>query len=227
MAGVKQQVIAVPSVYVNAFIVQGERSIIVDTGLPGFETKILETMERHDIKPADISLIVITHGHNDHYGSAAYLKGKTGAPVAVQRADVETLRTTASRFLYPVGIKGKVMNLMAKMVKEPVVQALEPDILVEDEMSLVGYGIAGRIIPIPGHTPGSLSIMLDGGCILIGDLIFGGLIRKQAPGFPYFCEDMPTLMKSIQTVLDLKPKIIYAGHGGPFTAASVRRRFFH
>jgi hypothetical protein len=27
-------------------------------------------------------------------------------------------------------------------------------------------------------------------------------------------------------VLDLQPKIIYAGHGGPFTAESVRRRFF-
>jgi hydroxyacylglutathione hydrolase len=227
MAGVKQQVIAVPSAYVNAFIVQGERSIIVDTGLPGFEKKILETMERHGIKPADISLIIITHGHNDHYGSAAYLKGKTGAPVAVHKADAETLRTAASRPLYPVGTKGKVMDVMAKMVKEPVVQALEPAILIEGEMSLANYGIAGKIIPIPGHTPGSLSVMLDGGCILIGDLIFGGLVRKQAPGFPYFCEDVPALMKSIQAVLDLKPKIIYAGHGGPFTAASVRRRFFH
>ncbi|MCX6004507.1 MAG: MBL fold metallo-hydrolase [Chloroflexi bacterium] len=227
MAGAKQEVIAVPSAFVNAFIIRGEKSIIVDTGLPGFGSKILGAMEQHGIKLADISLILITHGHHDHYGSAAYLKGKTGAPVAVHRADAEALRTATNPPLYPVGMKGKVMDVMSKMMKTPAVQAMEPDILIEGETGLVSYGVAGRIIPIPGHTPGSLSVLLDGGCILIGDLIFGGLVHKNSPGFPYFCQDVPALMKSIQTVLDLKPKIIYAGHGGPFTAASVRRRFFH
>jgi len=66
MAGVKQEVFAVTSAYVNAYIVRGQRSIIVDTGAPGYGSRILNAMDRHGIRPEDISLIIITHGHYDH-----------------------------------------------------------------------------------------------------------------------------------------------------------------
>ncbi len=226
MADLRQQVIAVTSPYVNAFIVRDRKSIIVDTGLPGFGEKILQAVEEHDIKYADISLIIITHGHDDHYGSAAFLKSRIGAPLAVGSADAQTLRTAASAPLHPVGTKGKVMEMMSRMIKVPGTEAVEPDIVIDSEVSLADYGVAGKIILIPGHTMGSLGVMLDDRSILIGDLIFGGLLRPKAPGFPYFCEDVPALMKSIQKVLDLNPSIMYAAHGGPFTPEAVKRKFF-
>jgi hypothetical protein len=33
-------------------------------------------------------------------------------------------------------------------------------------------------------------------------------------------------LKSIRDILDRKPKIFYAGHGGPFTGGQVWRKFF-
>jgi hydroxyacylglutathione hydrolase len=226
MAGRKQRVIRINSNFVNAFVIHGERAVIVDTGLPGYEADILSFMERFGVKPSDVSMILITHGHHDHYGSVAALKQKTGAPVAIHREDAEILRTGVNPKLIPIGIKGKLLVGLSGMMRKPQVKGLEPDILIDGETDLTPYGLAGKIVPTPGHTRGSVSVMLDGGCALVGDLIFGGFIRKKSPGFPYFGYDSREIYRSIQKVLDLNPKIIYAGHGGPFTIPSVQRRFF-
>ena len=108
MAGIRQEVFSVRSPIVNAYIVRGERAIIIDTGIPGFGEKILAKMEEHGIKPADVSLILITHGHHDHYGSVAFLREKTGAPVAIHKEDAGSLRTGINPPLYPVGVRGKI-----------------------------------------------------------------------------------------------------------------------
>jgi hydroxyacylglutathione hydrolase len=226
MAVLRQRVIPVRSRFVNSFIVQGQSAILIDTGIPAFEERILHRMEEKGIKWSDVSLIIITHGHHDHFGSAAALKEKTGAPVAVHRADAEVLKTGINPPLHAFGAKGAVMVGLSRMVKMTATRGLEPDILVEDEMDLAKYGIAGRIITTPGHTQGSLSVFLEGGCVLVGDLIFGGFIRRKAPDFPPLGYDRQVVMDSVKKVLDLNPKIVYAGHGGPFTVNSVRRRFF-
>jgi len=222
----KRMVIPITTPMVNSYIIKGDKPILIDTGLPGYDARILQMMEKNGISPGDISLIIITHCHQDHIGSVAALKQKTGAPVAIHKADAEYLKTGGNPPLVPVGTKGKIMEALSKMIKKPVVMGLEPDILIESEMDLAKYGVKGKVIMTPGHTPGGISITLESGEILVGDLIFGGLVRPSAPGFPYFASSVEQLLQSIQKVLDLQPKIIYAGHGGPFTANSVRRRFF-
>lgn len=183
-------------------------------------------MDEKGIKWSDVSLIVITHGHHDHFGSAAYLKERIGAPLAVHVADREYLNTGVNPPLHPIGLKGAVACAVTRMVKSPAVRKLEADILIEGEMDLLNYGISGRIIPTPGHTRGSISVFLDGGCAIVGDLIMGGIFRRKSPGLPYFGYNRKGILGSIKKVLDLNPKIIYAGHGGPFTIDSVRRKFF-
>ena len=225
MAVLRQRVIPVRSRFANSFIIQGQSAILIDTGLPGYEERILSRMEDKGIKWSDVSLIIITHCHHDHFGSAATLREKTGAPLAVHRADVEPLKTGINPVLHPIGVKGTLMEGLSHLIKMPVTKPVEADILIEGEMDLGKYGIAGRIIPTPGHTQGSISVFLEGGCVLVGDLIFGGIFRKKAPDFPYFGYDKKEILDSIKKVLDLNPKIVYAGHGGPFTVDSVRRKF--
>jgi len=222
----RQEVYSVRSSIVNTYIVRGQRSIIIDTGMPGFGERILAKMGQYSIKMGDVSLILITHGHHDHYGSAAFLKEKTGAPVAIHRDDAAALRTAVNPPLYPVGVTGRFMEAVSGMLKIPRIQGMEPDIVIDTELDLAAYGIEGKVIPTPGHTTGSVSVLLAGGCALVGDMIFGGMLRKHAPNFPYFCRDKEQLLKSIQLILDKNPKIIYSGHGGPFTAGQVWRRFF-
>ena len=77
--------------WANAFVIKGKRPVLVDTGLPGNAPVIIDKLHYNGIDPDWLSLILITHGHADHFGSAAELKKQTGAPVAVHKLDAEAL----------------------------------------------------------------------------------------------------------------------------------------
>ncbi|MBU0515544.1 MAG: MBL fold metallo-hydrolase [Proteobacteria bacterium] len=96
--------------------------------------------------------------------------------------------------------------------------------LLDGESVLDQFGVGARVIPTPGHTPGSVSVSVPGGPVMVGDLIFGGIFRPRRPGWPWFADDPDQVRASIQRVLDLAPSTILAAHGGPFAPPTVRRR---
>jgi len=211
--------------FTNAFALRGESGcILVDTGNPRAENRILEQMAEHSISTGDIHLILITHGHTDHFGSAAVLRERIGAPVAVHVSDADALRQGIHQpgSLKPTGwLLAFLMRLpflrdLAVSNQAPV---LEPDLLLEGEQRLDEYGIAGRVIPTPGHTPGSVSVLLDEGAAVVGDMVMGrlmGLLRQ--PGPPIVAQDLEQNWRSMARFLALSPRTIYVGHGGPFNA---------
>jgi hydroxyacylglutathione hydrolase len=213
-------VIPIPLGFVTAFLVRGERPILVDTGIPGSSVRILEKLSANGVAPREISLILITHSHSDHSGSAADLQEQTGAPVAIHQLDSECLRRGLSPQLHPTGIMGRLLMLM-----EAKAQPLDPDIIVEGEMSLEEFGVDGKIIPTPGHTPGSISVALAGGEVIVGDLMMGGIIRRGRPDYPPLADDIGQIEESIKSIMRLSPRRIFVAHGGPFDPEAVRRRF--
>ena len=102
---------------------------------------------------------------------------------------------------------------------------VKPDILIEDELDLKKFGVEGRVIHTPGHTHGSVSVILPGGEIIVGDTIMRGMLRWWQPHYPLFADDMPQLKKSIRLILRQKPTKIFSGHGGPFDPNTVQRKF--
>ena len=95
--------------------------------------------------------------------------------------------------------------------------AFEPDIVFEGEWRLDEYGVAGRVIPTPGHTPGSVSVLLDSGKAIVGDMVIGDFLRLlRRPGLPIVAWDLERNWESIRRFFDLSPHIVYTGHGGPF-----------
>lgn len=160
----------------------------------------------------------------DHFGAAAAVQEATGALVAVHPADAEILRRGFNPPVSPTGATGRWMKrLMGRFVPgsgPPV----EPDVLLDGESALDEFGVKARVIPTPGHTPGSISVSVPGGPVLVGDLIFGGMFRPRRPGWPWFADDPDQVRASIQRVLDLAPSTVLAAHGGPFAPPTVRRR---
>ena len=50
------------------------------------------------------------------------------------------------------------------------------DVVLEDEeFSMEPYGIQGRVLHTPGHSPGSMTLLLDSGEAFVGDLAMNGL----------------------------------------------------
>lgn len=218
-------VIQFPLGRANAFIIRGKRPIVVDTGYPGSAPAIIDRLKENGIDPKSVSLILITHGHADHFGSAADLKKQTGAPIAVHKLDAEALIKGEDPPLKPTGAIGRLfISLMSKRspAKAPPVKT---DIIIENDMDLSKFGVEGKVIHTPGHTAGSLAVLLPGGKIIVGDTIMRGIIRSWQPNYPLFADNMFQLKESIKLILRQKPSKIFSGHGGPFNPKACLRRF--
>lgn len=77
----------------NMFMIQDRGAIIVDTGLERSREKYLDAFSEAGMNPEDITFIVITHAHSDHFSFAGELKKITGAPVLCHNLATATLRT--------------------------------------------------------------------------------------------------------------------------------------
>jgi glyoxylase-like metal-dependent hydrolase (beta-lactamase superfamily II) len=211
---------AIPLGHVNAFLIRGARPVLVDTGLPGSAPKILSALQEEGLKPWDLALIIITHAHLDHSGSAAALSGATGAPVLVHAREADYLCTGASAPTPSTALLGYLLRLIIGKHTPAPELAVRPVIRIDAPYRLGAFSVDGTIIPTPGHTNGSLSVSLATGECIAGDLVTG-MFPAARPRLPVFAEDPEAAVKSIRMILDTKPEIIYAGHGGPFSREQV------
>jgi len=208
----------------RAYLVRQHGVALVDTGIPGREGAIVARMKESGVSPDDIRLILLTHGHADHAGSARALRDLSGAPVAVHREDAHMVRSGRQGALNPIGTAGYVLGAVYGRKGSAHFPPLEPDIILGDSFSLNEYGIRGEVIHTPGHTAGSVSLLLGNGDAIVGDLVFP-TIPNGRPGLPFFADDPDEVRASIGKVLAFQCGTIYPGHGGPFSAAHLRRCF--
>ena len=215
-----------PRGMVNSFIIVGERPVVVDSGIPGSAPKILAVLAREGFAPNDVSLILITHRHVDHIGSAVALKRATGSPVAVHALDAEWLRRGDGGSRPPTGWPGRLFALTG-FPGRPA-EPCEPDLVIEGDLALDRYGVSGGVVlHTPGHTPGSVSALLPNGDVLAGDLgaggiLVGGIIRLGHARKPPFEDEPMAVRQSLLQLMERGATRFYVGHGGPLTAAAVR-----
>lgn len=207
----------------NIYLVEtGAGVILVDTGFANAAPAVLQTVDQLGYKPADVKLIFLTHVHLDHAGSAAELRRVTGAPIAMHRADVAKARAGHHNMPPGRGAAGKLIEyafngLHLKMSYEP----FEPDILVDEGSTLDEFGLDARVLATPGHTLGSLSLVLSDGVMLIGD----AMINQIRVGMPLYGEDNLVAYDSLRKIHAQRPRLVYSGHGAPFTGDEIARYF--
>ncbi len=217
----EQKIITISCGMVNCFLIKGDKYILVDTGLPKKLEIIKEALKNNNVDPKQISLIVCTHNHTDHVGELGNLKELTGAKVAIHISEAESLSLGKSIETKPVGVLGKIIT---KFFKNPKFKPVIADILVNDDLKLNEFGVDGRLIHTPGHTPGSLTVVLANGDIIVGDLISA---KKKWKGYkvslPIFATNMNELKESLWKIVKLSPKSIYNSHGVPTDMESVEQ----
>ena len=104
------------------------------------------------------------------------------------------------------------------------IHATDVDVVLGDEeFSLSEYGIAGKVFYTPGHSSGSVSILLDTGEAFVGDMAMNKLPLCFSPGLPIFAEDWPKLIDSWKMLLDKGVKIVYPAHGKAFSSNIIRK----
>jgi glyoxylase-like metal-dependent hydrolase (beta-lactamase superfamily II) len=221
----KPSVMTIKLPLANAYLVRGERAIIVDTGAPGDAPAILRAAARHRVSPRDIALILLTHAHVDHFGGAAALRDATGAPIAIHPADAPLLASGRNPDLAATGVEGRIFRPFLPWSAPP----LTPDLLIDAAFDLHSFGVAGEIIATPGHSAGSISLLLPGGALIAGDLLrggfMGGRLLPATPNLPFYVDQPAQLSASIERALALPITTLYVGHGGPVPADAARRRY--
>lgn len=196
--------------------------VIVDAGFGNAALMVLRTLDQLGYAPRDVRLIFLTHAHMDHVGSAAELRRLTGAPISLHRADVAKARAGKHNLPTGRGAMGKVLEhsfngLRLRFRYEP----FEPDILMDEGQTLREFGLDARVLCTPGHTRGSLSLALEHGVMVIGDAV----INQVRVGMPMYGEDPELAYDSARKLLAMQPRILYSGHGEPFSGAALARYF--
>ena len=205
------------------YLIKAEGWMIVDVG-PGFTLpRIKRWFASLSLDPQEVKLIVLTHAHFDHAGAIAGVKKLTGAQVAIHHSEGEMLRTGTTPLPTPGTPWGKIWLAVAKPILAAIqYPGVEPDIIIGDEgMALDEFGIPGWIFHTPGHTYGSLSVLLENGDAFVGCLTHNGPPFRLSPNYPIFVDDLEQLWSSWKTLLDQGAQTIYPGHGKPFPVSEM------
>jgi glyoxylase-like metal-dependent hydrolase (beta-lactamase superfamily II) len=197
---------------------------MIDAGPPSSEQAIEDWLKDIAIRPSEVQLVVLTHGHTDHVGSALGIKQFTGAKIAIHEDDRESLENGVLVWPRAVTTWGRFVRMALKpfkaMFRFPGVRA---DVVFGDDgLSLVEYGITGRVIHTPGHTSGSVSVLLETGDAFVGCMTHNALPFRFSPGLPIFAEDLPQLRESWKLLLEQGAQTIHPAHGGAFPAEDIR-----
>lgn len=204
------------------FIPSRRGSILVDAGIINRHQHLQSvlTVHEHDIR--DIRYIILTHTHHDHVGSLAEIVRMSGAKVIVHKNEADFL--ARGRTPLPKGTLAgtRLMVRLGKLLRIGSYPAVQPDFLLNDQLQLSEFGYPLHVFATPGHTNGSISIILDREIALVGDTMFN--ISPETV-YPPFANDEAELMRSWSKLLETPCHTFYPGHGRPIDRTKLERSY--
>lgn len=178
----------------NTFLIRGtDGNLLVDTDYAGTLPAFYRVIKEHSIKVSDIDYVLATHYHPDHIDLVSEL----------MRQGVKLLLLDKQKpyihFADEIFSRDKQLNYEPINAVNAVVISSE-----ESRKFLRGIGIEGEIVSTPSHSEDSVSLILDDGVCIVGDLepieYLGAYDKNER------------LRQDWELVMSYGPKIIYYAH---------------
>jgi hydroxyacylglutathione hydrolase len=204
----------------NVFLIKNrEKNILIDTS-PAYRWKKLEkALQKNKIDHIDY--LILTHSHYDHSENALRIKESFKCPVILHRNEEYNLQTGELSIPRGTNIITRffVNDLAPKISGQFKSEPCRPDILLESVFDMKVLGFDGYILHTPGHSPGSVSIILEDELAIVGDTMFG-IFRWSV--FPPFADDVSQLIKSWGLLLETNCVLFLPSHGGAKTRLQLQ-----
>jgi glyoxylase-like metal-dependent hydrolase (beta-lactamase superfamily II) len=221
----------------NVYFVRSQSSwALIDTGWAGSGEAIRAATNGLFGMETPPAAILLTHAHQDHYGSAAELAELWDCPVYVHPGDLPYLRggIPPDEVLDPIG---RVFKVVERVLPRSAAERLTSTNLKDVVSALPDMGgripwLAGwEFIRTPGHSPGHVVFYRRSDRVLIaGDAVltapcWGVMSWLQRPARPPWIAswDWKLAKVSVARIAALEPLVLATGHGTPMVGPSVPR----
>lgn len=208
----------------NAFLLsKGEKCILIDTGTKAQWGKLSRRILSMGVRSIDY--LILTHTHNDHAANANRAGDLFGPRVMAHRNEVGCL--TTGRPAIPKGtnlFSRTLVDLFGEMAAPLFRYPPSPcEIIIEgDVFSLEPYEFNAYLLHTPGHSPGSMSLIVEDEIALVGDVMIG---RGSRYTYPPFADDPVELMRSWKKLLDTDCNLFIPSHGWANKRSRVEKVF--
>ena len=190
---VVHNIFAIKNNFVNMFLVKdSDNYIAIDAGAD--EKVIKDELKKLSIDTSKVVAVFLTHGDGDH---TAALKSFSNAKIYISRDEEQMINgKTAKMMFFHNSISRKDYTLV-----------------VDGQKLLIGKTLI-NCITTPGHTPGSMSYLVNDKYLFVGDA-FGLKDGKVDKPNSFFSKDMPLAIKSFQKINNLSAaEYIFTAHAG-------------
>lgn len=198
-------------------------AILIDSGAENNAVALANSIRELGTDPQDLLAVFITHGHADHAGGAGYFQQQFGVPLIGGKGDAAMFTSGENDALCPTGWLAR--RMLASAQRETYIP-LEIDFQVDRTIALgelLGNAeLPGIIFPIPGHTPGTLALVVDD-TAFVGDIFRGRALLNGAARHFFMC-DIEDNNSDIKTFLDgpaREVELFFTGHLKSVGRASV------
>lgn len=190
----------------------GRQNILIDSSPVIFREKLERRLKMLNINRIDY--LMLTHTHFDHAGNAAWIKNNYGPKIIVHATEAGYLETGYCPLPSGTIFFTKALIGLSRKKKTPIgrYERCKADITVETKLSLEEMGFNAFILHTPGHTCGSMSLVVDNEIAIVGDAMIG---RFKNSVFPPFADDVPELIRSWKKLLDTGCSLFIPSHGSP------------